>query len=100
MGCRDGSSFLCYIINIIVDRCGIVDLQWAVVVFFFRWWWCGGGIELWCFLLRVVACAAEAVHVEAMSSDGIGIKGISVVDVVLADGTVWSSGGPDVNQMG
>ena len=58
-----------------------------------------GGGEL-CFLLRGVACAAGAVHVETMPSDQIGIKRVSGADVDWADGTVWSSGGSDVNQMG
>ena len=53
----------------------------------------------WCFLLRVVACAAGAVHVEALPSVGLRIRRVSGADVVLADGTVWSSGRSDVNQM-
>ena len=60
---------------------------------------CVGGGD-WCFLLRGVVCAVGAVHVVAMSSDRLGIRGVSGVDVDWADGTVWSTGGPDVNQMG
>ena len=58
----------------------------------------GGGD--WCFLLLGAACAVGAVHVVAMSSDRLGIRGVSGADVDWADGTVWSIGGPDVNQMG
>ena len=54
----------------------------------------------WCFLLRGVACAARAVHVETMPSDQIRMKSVSGASVDWADGAVWSSGGSDVNQMG
>ena len=50
--------------------------------------------------MRGVACAAGAVHFEAMLSDRIRITGVSGVDVDWADGTVLSSGGLKVNQMG
>ena len=42
---------------------------------------------------------AVAGHGEAIPSNRIGIRGVSEADVDLADGTVWNSGGPDVNQM-
>ena len=58
------------------------------------------GVGKWYFLLRVLACAAGAVHVETISSVGFGIRGVREADVMLANGPVWSSGGPDVNQMG
>ena len=57
------------------------------------------GAGKWYFLLRVLACATGVVHVEAMPSVGRGIRGVSGADVMLANGPVWSSGGPDVNQM-
>ena len=58
------------------------------------------GLGKWYFLLRVLACATGAVHVEAMSSVGLGIRDVREADFMLANGPVWSSGGPDVNQMG
>ena len=39
-------------------------------------------------------------HGKAMPSDRLRIRGVSGADVNWADRTVWSSGGPDVNQMG
>ena len=50
-------------------------------------WWRVSGISV-------------AVHVEAISSVGLGIRGICGADVMLAKWPVWISGGPDVNQMG
>ena len=58
------------------------------------------GADKWYFLLRVLACAVGAIHVEAIPSVGLGIEGVRGEDVMLANGSVWSSGGPDVNQMG
>ena len=58
------------------------------------------GAGTWYFLLRVFACAAGAGHVDAMPRVGFGIRGVRGVDVMLATGPAWSSGGPTVDQMG
>ena len=36
VGCREGSSFLCYVINVVVDYYDVVGPSWAVVFVSFQ----------------------------------------------------------------
>ena len=54
----------------------------------------------WCFRLRGLARAAGAVLVLAIPCDWFWIGGGDAADGARCDGSVCSSGGPDVNQIG
>ena len=58
----------------------------------------GGGD--WCFRLRGLARAAGAVLVLATPCVCVGVEGGGVAAGARSIESVWSSGGPDVNQMG
>ena len=53
----------------------------------------------WCFRLRGVARAAGAVRVLATPCDRVGVEGGGVAAGARSGESVWSSGGPGVNQM-
>ena len=57
------------------------------------------GVCTWYFLLRIVACAAGAGHVDAMPRVGVGIRGVREVDGMVATGPAGRSGGPDVKHI-
>ena len=54
----------------------------------------------WCFRLRGVARAAGAVPVLATPCVCVGVEGGGVAAGARSGESVWSSGGPDVNQIG